>query len=104
MANAAIATEEFVRHVSESLGDGSFVRLVLSRCIDLADAPEKVIGRLVELKAGPHLSLTFRYPTRDITKNVTLDHAVIWVQEQIGVRFRKRAPEHNQAGLAAVCR
>src|SRR5580658_10200384 len=88
MANAAIATEEFIRHVSESLGDGSFVRLVLSRCVDLAEAPEKVIGRLVELKPGLHLSLTFRYPTRDTTKNVPLDQAVIWMQEQIGVRFR----------------
>jgi SAM-dependent methyltransferase len=88
MGNAASASDEFVRHVTESLGDGSFVRFVLSRGVDPADAPEKVIGRLVELKAGPHLSLTFRYPTRDTTKNVPLDQAATWAKEQIGVRFR----------------
>jgi SAM-dependent methyltransferase len=70
------------------LTDGSFVRLVLSRSIDPTDAPDKVIGRLVELKDGPHLSLTFRYPTRDTTKNVPLDQAANWVKEQISVRFR----------------
>ncbi len=88
MGNAANATDEFVRHATESLGDGSFVRLVLSRCVAATDAPEKVIGRLVELKAGPHLSLTFRYPTRDTTKNVPLDQVATWATEQIGVRFR----------------
>ena len=88
MGNAATATDEFVQHAAESLGDGSFVRLVLSRCVDPVDAPEKVIGRLVELKAGPHLSFTFRYPTRDTTKNMPLDQAAVWVKEQIGVRFR----------------
>jgi SAM-dependent methyltransferase len=82
------ATDEFVRHAAESLTDGSFVRLILSRSVDPADAPEKVIGRLVELRAGPHLSLTFRYPTRDTTKNVPLDQAASWVKEQIGIRFR----------------
>jgi SAM-dependent methyltransferase len=88
MGNAASAGDQFVRHTIESLGDGSFVRLVLSRSVDPADAPEKVIGRLVELKAGPHLSLTFRYPTHDTTKNVLLDQVAIWAKEQIGVRFR----------------
>jgi hypothetical protein len=55
MGNAGIATDEFVRHATESLGNGSFVRLVLSHSIDPTDAPNKVIGRLVELKDGPHL-------------------------------------------------
>jgi hypothetical protein len=88
MADAVNACDEFVRHVTESLGDGSFVRLVLSRGVDAEDAPEKVIGRLVELKAGPHLSLTFRYPTRDTTKNVPLAQVASWAKEQIRVRFR----------------
>lgn len=88
MANAVTAIDEFVRHIIESLRDVSFVRLVVSRSVDPTDVPEKVIGRLVELKAGPHLSLTFRYPTRDTTKNVPLDKVVTWANEQIGIRFR----------------
>ncbi|HVM63137.1 MAG TPA: SAM-dependent methyltransferase [Verrucomicrobiae bacterium] len=88
MSDATNARDEFVGRVTESLNNGSFVRLVLSRCIDAADTPEKVIGRLVELKTGPHVSLTFRYPTRDTTKNLPLDQAVTWAREQIGTRFR----------------
>jgi SAM-dependent methyltransferase len=88
MASGANPRDEFVRYVTESVGDGSFVRLVLSRNIDTKDAPEKVIGRLVELKDGPCLSLTFRYPTRDTTRNLVLNQVATWAKEQIGARFR----------------
>jgi SAM-dependent methyltransferase len=88
MASGDNPRDEFVGHVTESLGDGSFVRLVLSRNIDTRDAPGKVIGRLVELKDGPRLSLTFRYPTRDTTKNLALNDVATWAKEQIGARFR----------------
>jgi len=88
MGTKANAREEFVRHLIESLHDKSFVRLVLSRSLHPSDNPEKVIGRLVDLKAGPHLSLTLRYPTHDTTKNIALDHAADWVEEYIGAKFR----------------
>jgi SAM-dependent methyltransferase len=84
----ANARDEFVQRVIESLRDGSFVRLVLSSATDAPDAPEKVLGRLVELKTGLHLSLTFRYPTRDTTKNVTVDEAGPWLSGQVGTHFR----------------
>jgi len=87
MANAN-ASDEFLRHLTESLQDGSFVRLVLSHGVEAKTAPEKVLGRLVDLKSGPHLSLTFRYLTRDTTKNVPLGEAVNWLRGQIGVHFR----------------
>jgi SAM-dependent methyltransferase len=82
------ACEEFLRHLSESLRDGSFVRLVLSHGASAETAPERVLGRLVDLKSGPHLSLTFRYPTRDTTKNVPVDEAANWLRGQIGTHFR----------------
>ena len=84
----ANARDEFVQRVTESLRDGSFVRLVLSSATDAPDAPGKVLGRLVALKTGPHLSLTFRYPTRDTTKNVPVDEAGQWLSGQIGTHFR----------------
>ena len=84
----ANACEELIQRVTESLGDGTFVRLVLSNATDEPDAPEKVIGRLVELKTGPHLSLTFRYPTRDTTKNVPVVEVDHWLGGQIGLLFR----------------
>lgn len=82
------ACDEFVQRVTDSLRNGTFVRLVLSRAVEGEDAPEKVLGRLVELKSGPYLSLTFRYPTRDTTKNVSLDETANWLRVQIGRHFR----------------
>jgi SAM-dependent methyltransferase len=87
MANTN-ACDEFLRHLTESLGDGSFVRLVLSHGVETKTAPEKVLGRLVDLKSRPHLSMTFRYSMRDTTKNVPVDEAANWLREQIGAHFR----------------
>ncbi|HXI83693.1 MAG TPA: SAM-dependent methyltransferase, partial [Verrucomicrobiae bacterium] len=50
--------------------------------------PEKVLGRLVTLKAGPHLSLTYRYATHDVTKNLPASDAASWVKERVGAHFR----------------
>jgi SAM-dependent methyltransferase len=82
------AVDEFIQRVTDSLHDSSFVRLVLSSAIDGENAPEKVLGRLVELKTGLHLSLTFRHPTRDTTTNVPIDDVTTWLREQIGFHFR----------------
>ncbi len=82
------AYDEFVQRVTDSLRDGTFVRLVLSSAVESAGAPEKVLGRLVELKTGPNLSLTFRYPTRDTTKNVSMDETASWLRGQVGTHFR----------------
>jgi len=84
----ANACDEFIRRVTDSLRDDTFVRLVLSNAVVAEDAPEKALGRLVELKTGPHLSLTFRYATRDATKNVSLDETASWLRGQIGMHFR----------------
>ncbi|WP_290765800.1 SAM-dependent methyltransferase [Aquabacterium sp.] len=46
---------------------------------------QRVIARPVTLRGQPHLSLVLRYPTKDITKNLTLDeawhHLGLWLRE-----------------------
>jgi len=84
----ADAVDEFIQRVTGSLRDGSFVRLVLSSGIDGKNAPDKVLGRQVDLNTGPHLSLIFRYPTRDTTTNVPVDDVANWLREQVGIHFR----------------
>ncbi|MDA9774402.1 SAM-dependent methyltransferase [Saprospiraceae bacterium] len=37
------------------------------------DELKTISGKLVELKKGKHLSLVYRYPTKDITKNIPTD-------------------------------
>ncbi len=79
--------ELFAEKVAASLADGTFVRLVLSSPAKTDGVPEKILGRCVELKGGVVLSLTFRYPTRDVTKNLSVDEAPGWIREQLGEGF-----------------
>jgi len=72
--------------LAASLADGSFVRLVLSH--PAGGDVEKIIGRLVALKTGPHLSLTYRHPTRDVTQNLPVAAAPAWLREQVPRQFR----------------
>jgi methyltransferase family protein len=79
--------EQFAEKVAASLADGTFVRLVLSSPAKPDGAPEKILGRCVELKGGVVLSLTFRYPTRDVTKNLFSHETPGWIREQLGEAF-----------------
>jgi SAM-dependent methyltransferase len=78
---------DFIRHVETSLSDNTFVRLVLSGGV-AADAPKRILARLVRLKGVPHLSLTLRAVTHDVTKNLRLDEVRAWLQPQLAGNFR----------------
>jgi len=80
--------DEFAERLSISLQDGTFVRLVFSGAVQGDGAAEKVLGRLVTLKGGPHLSLTYRHATHDVTKNLPIGDTGSWAKEQVGAHFR----------------
>ena len=82
------AIARFIEAVAGSLRDGSFVRLTLSHPVKPESAPRKILARLVTIKGGAHLSLTFRHATRDVTKNLPVADAPSWVREQMGAHFR----------------
>lgn len=71
-------TEQFSERLATALRDGTFVRLVLNAAAE----PRKTLGRLVVLKDGPHLSLTYRFATRDVTKNLPVTDIRRWLSEQ----------------------
>jgi SAM-dependent methyltransferase len=74
--------------LAESLARGTFARLVLSSPVAKGDTPQKILGRFVMLKGAPHLSLTLRHATRDVTQNLPVADAVEWMRRQLGVAFR----------------
>jgi hypothetical protein len=102
----------FLARFSQSLGDGSFVKLVLARPrkADAGSAasagpdaghgvdPEtghgaapdlqRVLVRRLKLKGVDHLGFVFRHDTRDVTKNLALDDGVAQVRRWLGTRFR----------------
>ncbi|NQU10413.1 SAM-dependent methyltransferase [bacterium] len=78
--------QQFADQVAASVADGSFVRLVLSN--PAGGDTQKVLGRLVELKAGPCLSLTYRQATRDLTRNLPTAEVAAWLRDELGGSFR----------------
>ncbi|TAK93174.1 MAG: SAM-dependent methyltransferase, partial [Verrucomicrobia bacterium] len=80
--------EAFARLTVASLGDGTFVRLALSRPTRPEITAGKILGRGILLKGAPHLSLTFRHPTRDETKNLSLTDCAAWLSEQLAQNYR----------------
>ena len=80
--------ERFVDETVASLANGTFVRLLLVLPAVTGDAPRKILGRCILLKGAPHLSLTFRHTTRDMTKNRPVAEAADWVREQLRQPFR----------------
>lgn len=77
----------FAQKTVASLTDGTFVRLVLSKPVNL-ELPQKIFGRAVKLRGTLHLSLTLRHPTRDLTQNLTVGEVTPWLLEQLGKNFR----------------
>jgi len=80
--------EQFREKLSASLAGGAFVRLVLSAPTGGKDAPQKIFGRCVMLKGVPHLSLTLRHATHDVTRNIAASESAGWLREQLGGAFR----------------
>ena len=78
----------FLQTLADCLHAGTFVRLTLTRPVKPVDGLERVFGRCVEIKGQSQLSLTFRYPTRDVTKNLPLPEVADWTRAQITGHFR----------------
>ena len=77
---------EFAAKFTGSLQDDTFVRLTLTAPV-AGGAAERVTGRLVDLQGGPHLSLTYRHTTKDVTKNVPVAAAPAWLHEELPGHF-----------------
>jgi SAM-dependent methyltransferase len=75
--------------LAAALRDGTFVKITLSRHRGPEPELRNVYGRIVELRAGPHLSLVHRYATRDVTKNRPLAEGLPVVEELLARDFEE---------------
>ena len=80
--------EQFIAKATASLAEGTFVRLALTSPVAGNDGPKKILARLIRLKGTPHLSLTLRHPTRDMTQNLAIGEVATWLRSQVGGAFR----------------
>jgi len=85
------AVDRFVQRVHKALTSGQCEQVLLvayqggQPAIEALGASlQRLIMRPVMLKGQPHLSLVYRFPTKDITKNLALDEAVstlrVWLR------------------------
>jgi SAM-dependent methyltransferase len=83
------ARERFLEKLSASLSGGAFVKLTLSQPRERGADLRNLYARIVELREGRHVSLVWRYATRDVTKNLPFDEAVARVDELLAGEFER---------------
>ena len=90
-ASQADAAARFAAMLGSALSAGSFVKLLLTQAVPgegAEEQPERLLVREVALRGERQLSLLWRYPTRDITKNHALADGQRLIGELLGTRFR----------------
>lgn len=83
--------EQFAQRAQLALQQGTCERIVLTNAHGGEAQLQKIIARPVTLKGQPHLSLVYRYSTKDITKNLRVDDAVASLLGQCGVQGFRNA-------------
>ncbi len=78
--------EAFWSHLEKSLFNDEFIRLTLSKPKTKGEL-QNIYVRLILLKNEKHLSCTFRYKTKDETRNYLFEEGVTFLRQQIPDSF-----------------
>ena len=84
----ADSVEKFLATLGESLRGGTFIKLTLGNYKGTESQLQRIVGRRIVTTNGDRLSLTFRYKTRDITKNFPIAEASATVRSFLNEGFR----------------
>lgn len=91
--------EEFLVAVQTAFIDGTLTRLKCGAYAGPEAELKSVEGRKVTIKAGERLSLVWRYRTRDVTKNITMDEAFALFRTELAQNFRSARLETTSFDL-----
>lgn len=91
--------EEFVLALQTAFVDGSITRLKCGAYHGPVADLKSLEGRKVEIKAGERMSVVFRYKTRDITKNLTIDETMSLVRSGLSGEYRSARLETTDFDL-----
>ncbi len=69
--------------LEESLSNMDFIKLTLSSKKDPMAVLKNLYVKVVAIKAGNRLSMVYRYPTKDVTKNFTFPEGVDVIKEAL---------------------
>jgi SAM-dependent methyltransferase len=79
--------EQFVLILSSSIENQEFVKLTLSKYRGQEESLDKIIAKVVRLKSGLKISLTYCYKTQEIVKNHLVSEGVDLISNLIGNDF-----------------
>ncbi|MFN0300530.1 MAG: class I SAM-dependent methyltransferase [Burkholderiales bacterium] len=80
--------ETFFAALQNSLSAETFVKLVLAKYVGAEPGLQQVAVRPVTLRGAAHWSLTYRYQTKDVTKNLAPAQALVTLADLLGASFR----------------
>jgi hypothetical protein len=87
MPNEKDFLAEFTARLQQSIAQGRFVKLTLSKNGGADQDFKNVYARLIELKGAEALSFTLRYATRDVVKNHPVAEGIAMVGLWLGQDF-----------------
>lgn len=79
---------QFLELLSASLEQNAFIKLVLAKYVGTEPDLQKLIIKQLTVKDQPCLSFVYRYKTRDITKNFSLEDGVAAIAELLPASFK----------------
>jgi len=79
---------QFLQLLDTSLTQNAFIKLVLAKHVGQEADLQRLIIKQVTVKEQPCLSFVYRYKTRDITKNFTLDEGSAAIAELLPAAFK----------------
>jgi hypothetical protein len=78
---------QFLTLLGKSLAADTFVKLVLAKYRGAEPELLRVIARRLTVRGEPCLSFTYRYKTKDVTKNIPVAEAIAAIGEELGTAF-----------------
>ncbi len=81
-------TNQFISSLSESILDNSFIKLSLGNYKGSEEGLKNIYVKRILIKREEKLNFTYRYKTRDITKNFTIEEGVKLIQTSIKNGFK----------------
>ena len=79
--------EQFILILSSSLESQEFVKLTLGKYRGKEELLDKIVARVVQLKSGLKISLTYCYKTQEIVKNYLVEEGLDLISDLIGKDF-----------------
>jgi hypothetical protein len=82
-----VAVSDFMKALGHSIDEDTFIKLTLSKPSRKSNDIKNIYTKLIKLKSEPALSFILRYPTKDVTKNYSIEEGLAVISLWLGEDF-----------------